>query len=48
MRAVETQPFSRSAAMNAEVPILRAGETCWQLARAGRVALIVDAAEYFA
>lgn len=27
--------------------LLRAGETCWRVARASRAALIVDAAEYF-
>ncbi|ODN72001.1 phospholipase D-like domain-containing protein [Methylobrevis pamukkalensis] len=29
-------------------PLLRPGETCWQIARADRVAVIVDAADYFA
>src|SRR5689334_988446 len=29
-------------------PLLRPGETCWRTARADRLALIVDAAEYFA
>ncbi|WP_347919250.1 phospholipase D-like domain-containing protein [Paracoccus marcusii] len=28
--------------------MLRAGETCWAIARAGRVAVIIDAADYFA
>ncbi|TGN61812.1 phospholipase [Paracoccus liaowanqingii] len=28
--------------------MLRAGETCWTIARAGRVAVIIDAADYFA
>ncbi|WP_370161903.1 phospholipase D-like domain-containing protein [Limimaricola soesokkakensis] len=29
-------------------PILREGETCWRIARADRLAVIVDAADYFA
>ncbi len=28
-------------------PVLVAGETCWRIERAGRLALIVDAADYF-
>lgn len=29
-------------------PLLRPGETCWTIARANRVAVIIDAADYFA
>lgn len=29
-------------------PLLRQGETCWRIERAGRLAVIVDAADYFA
>lgn len=29
-------------------PILRSGETCWRIERAGRFAVIIDAADYFA
>jgi phospholipase D1/2 len=29
-------------------PLLRPGETCWRIARADRLAVIVDAADYFA
>jgi phospholipase D1/2 len=36
------------AASEARGAILRAGKTCWRLARAERFALIVDAADYFA
>jgi phospholipase D1/2 len=32
----------------AGIPLLRPGETCWRIARAVRVAVIVDAANYFA
>lgn len=34
--------------MSGESPILRPGETVWRIARAGRAALLVDAANYFA
>lgn len=33
--------------MSTESPILRPGETVWRIARAGRAALLVDAANYF-
>lgn len=39
----DTQPDPRP-----DGPILRPGETCWRLARADRLAVIVDAAGYFA
>ncbi|EYD71183.1 phospholipase D-like domain-containing protein [Limimaricola hongkongensis] len=35
-------------APDAKRPILRPGETCWQIARADRLAVIIDAADYFA
>ncbi|MGR3464763.1 phospholipase D-like domain-containing protein [Limimaricola sp.] len=35
-------------APDAKQPILRPGETCWQIARADRLAVIIDAADYFA
>ncbi len=28
-------------------PVLRVGESCWRLARAGRMTVIVDAEDYF-
>ncbi len=31
-----------------EAPILRPGETCWKIAHADRLAVIIDAADYFA
>ncbi|WP_201863868.1 phospholipase D-like domain-containing protein [Microvirga soli] len=31
-----------------EKPIVEPGETCWRMAKAGRLALIIDAASYFA
>ncbi|MFD1914484.1 phospholipase D-like domain-containing protein [Halodurantibacterium flavum] len=34
--------------MNAKDPVLRVGQTCWRMGRAERVAVIVDAADYFA
>ncbi|MFC0202169.1 phospholipase D-like domain-containing protein [Paracoccus rhizosphaerae] len=30
-----------------DTPILRPGDTCWQIKRASRMAVIIDAAEYF-
>jgi phospholipase D1/2 len=33
--------------MDAAQPILRPGETCWRIAKADRLAVIVDAADYF-
>ncbi|MCB2059507.1 MAG: phospholipase D-like domain-containing protein [Novosphingobium sp.] len=41
------EAWSMPAAADAK-PILREGETCWQLAHADRVSFIVDAADYFA
>jgi hypothetical protein len=34
--------------LSSDTPILRPGETVWRVARAGRAALLVDAANYFA
>lgn len=34
--------------MSDDGPILRAGRNCWRMARAGRLAFIVDAADHFA
>ncbi|AXQ93708.1 phospholipase D-like domain-containing protein [Cereibacter azotoformans] len=34
--------------MNQHRPILRSGETCWRIERADRLAVIIDAADYFA
>ena len=42
--AVQESAISATAHHTA---ILRPGETCWRLAHAGRMALIVDAADYF-
>ena len=33
--------------MDAAKPLLRPGETCWRIEQAGRLAVIVDAADYF-
>ena len=32
----------------AAAPVLRPGQTCWRIERADRLAVIIDAAEYFA
>ena len=33
--------------MTSQIPILETGRNCWRIERAGRMALIVDAADYF-
>jgi len=36
-----------SSAIGASGPVLRPGQTCWRTERAGRVAVLVDGADYF-
>jgi phosphatidylserine/phosphatidylglycerophosphate/cardiolipin synthase-like enzyme len=48
MDAIEPHPAdSRLRAAIHRPAVARPGETCWQIARAGRVAVLVDAEEYF-
>lgn len=44
---VETATGTGSAAETAEPPVLIEGETCWRLARADRVAVLIDGDAYF-
>lgn len=46
--SLPSHPDAPAPAMPAERPILIPGETCWRIARADRVSLIVDAKDYFA
>ena len=41
------QPVGRSSTMDATSPILRPGDTCWRIPTANRLAVIVNAADYF-